>query len=67
MQAKVGDRLLVHGRKVGDAEQHSTIIEVRGTDGAPPYVVRHADGSEGLVFPGPDCLVVPDEEQPGES
>lgn len=66
MQAKVGDKLLVHGRKVGDAEQHSTIIEVRGPDGGPPYLVRHADGSEGLVFPGPDCVVVPD-AQAGEA
>lgn len=62
MHAKVGDELLVHGRKVGDTEQRSTIIEVHGTDGTPPYLVRHADGSEGLVFPGPDCVVLPAEE-----
>ena len=57
MQAKVGDRLHVHGRSVGIPDQLSVIIEVRGTDGAPPYLVRHEDGHEALVFPGADALV----------
>ena len=57
MQAKVGDRLHVHGRNVGTPDQMSVIIEVRGTDGAPPYVVRHPDGHEALVFPGSDASV----------
>lgn len=58
MHATVGDRLHVHGRLVGNADQEAEIIEVRGADGAPPYLVRYADGHEGLVFPGPDCVVV---------
>lgn len=58
MQATVGDRLHVHGRLVGNPDQEAEIIEVRGPDGAPPYLVRYADGHEGLVFPGPDCVVV---------
>lgn len=57
MQAKVGDRLHVHGRSVGIPDQLSVIIEVRGTDGAPPYLVRHPDGHEALVFPGADAMV----------
>ena len=57
MQALVGDRLHVHGKHVGNADQLGEIIEVRGTDGAPPYVVRYPDGHESLVFPGPDCVV----------
>lgn len=57
MQAKVGDRLHVHGRNVGIPDQLSVIIEVRGTDGAPPYLVRHPDGHEALVFPGADAMV----------
>jgi hypothetical protein len=58
MQATVGDRLHVHGRFVGNPDQLAEIIEVRGADGAPPYLVRYPDGHEGLVFPGPDCVVV---------
>lgn len=62
MRARVGDRLHVHSRSVGMNDDTSEIIEVRGADGAPPYVVRHADGHEGLVFPGPDATV----EQQGQ-
>jgi hypothetical protein len=54
MRAAVGDRLHVHGRTVGSPDQTSEIIEIRGEDGAPPYLVRHADGHEALVFPGAD-------------
>lgn len=57
MHATVGDEIQVHGRTVGSAEQHGEILEVRGEHGAPPYLVRFADGHEGLVFPGPDCVV----------
>lgn len=57
MQAAVGDRLHVHGRTVGAAEQVGEIVEVRGADGGPPYLVRFDDGHEGLVFPGPDAVV----------
>jgi uncharacterized protein DUF1918 len=59
MQATAGDRLLVHGKNVGLADRHGEIIEVRGPDGAPPYLVRFSDGHESLVFPGPDCVVEP--------
>ncbi|HEY8820951.1 MAG TPA: DUF1918 domain-containing protein, partial [Dermatophilaceae bacterium] len=41
MRAVVGDRLHVHGRVVGTPDQTSEIIEIRGRDGAPPYLVRH--------------------------
>jgi hypothetical protein len=33
------------------------IVEVRGTTGGPPYVVRFDDGHTGLVFPGPDAVI----------
>jgi hypothetical protein len=57
MHAVVGDRLHVRGRVVGTHDQTSEIIEIRGQDGAPPYLVRHDDGHEALVFPGPDASV----------
>jgi len=59
MRASVGDRLHIHGAVVGRADRLGEIVEVRGTDGAPPYLVRFGDGHEGLVFPGPDCVVEP--------
>jgi hypothetical protein len=61
MQARVGDRIVVEGRSVGNARRDGEVIEVRGDDGGPPYVVRWSDGHEGLTFPGPDAHVVPKE------
>jgi len=57
MHAAIGDLLRVHGRAAGTSDETSEIIEVRGPDGGPPYLVRHPDGHEGLVFPGSDALV----------
>jgi hypothetical protein len=57
MQATIGDRLHVHSRTVGARDRIGEILEVRGQGGAPPYVVRFADGHESLIFPGPDCVV----------
>ena len=57
MRAIVGDRIHVHGRTVGTKDRFGEIIEVRGTDGAPPYLVRYPDGHESLFFPGSDCVV----------
>jgi hypothetical protein len=47
----------VHSRTVGSPDETADIIEIRGADGAPPYVVRHHDGREGLLFPGADATV----------
>ena len=57
MRAVVGDQLHVHGRVVGRSDQTSEIIEIRGRDGAPPYLVRRDDGHQVLVFPGTDATV----------
>ncbi|HMG29178.1 MAG TPA: DUF1918 domain-containing protein [Jiangellaceae bacterium] len=59
MHAQVGDRLHVHGRAVGNVDRVGEIVEVRGGEGGPPYLVRFDDGHERLVFPGPDATVEP--------
>jgi hypothetical protein len=59
MQATVGDRLHVHSNTVGASDRIPEIVEVRGADGQPPYLVRFPDGHESLMFPGPDCVVEP--------
>jgi hypothetical protein len=59
MQAKVGDQLVIEGRTVDAPRREGEVLEVRGSDGGPPYFVRWSDGHEGLTFPGPDCHVVP--------
>jgi hypothetical protein len=59
MQASAGDHLHVHARIVGQPDQIGVIMEVRGPQGAPPYLVRYPDGHETLMYPGPDAVVEP--------
>jgi hypothetical protein len=58
MKATVGDHIMIRGHHVGDAARDGEVLEVRGRDGEPPYVVRW-EGSEheALFYPGPDALV----------
>lgn len=58
MRAQTGDRITVRGRKVGDRSRAGRIIEVRGSDGGPPYVVRwDGEDVEHLIYPGSDALI----------
>ncbi|GAA4744063.1 hypothetical protein GCM10023350_30970 [Nocardioides endophyticus] len=58
MFAAAGDRLIVHGNRVGQTIRDGEVLEVRRADGAPPYLVRWSDtGREALVFPGPDAEI----------
>jgi len=59
MRAQVGDHVVVEGKTTEIPRRDGEVVEVRGTDGAPPYVVKWQDGHEGLVFPGPDAHIVP--------
>ena len=53
MRAQVGDRIVIKGHHVGEPDRDCEVLEVRGPEGAPPYVVRwDDDGHEGLFFPG---------------
>jgi hypothetical protein len=59
MKAKVGDKLVVVGHHVGEHGREAEILEVHGTDGAPPYLVRWTeDQHQALVFPGSDASIV---------
>ncbi|WP_151774777.1 DUF1918 domain-containing protein [Streptomyces abyssomicinicus] len=57
MYAQVGDMLVTHGRVVGAGDRTAEVTEVLGPDGAPPYRVRFEDGSEAMLWPGPDTEV----------
>ncbi|HEX6870134.1 MAG TPA: DUF1918 domain-containing protein [Micromonosporaceae bacterium] len=57
MRASIGDRLHVHSNVVGAHDKTATIVEVRGADGGPPYLVKFPDGHESLVYPGPDSVI----------
>jgi hypothetical protein len=55
--AHPGDRLVVKGRHQGDPQRDGEIQKVLGEHGAPPYLVRWADGHESEVFPGSDVFI----------
>jgi hypothetical protein len=59
MKAHVGDQLVVESRTDRQHRRQGEVLEVRGDDGSPPYLVRWDDGHEVLMFPGPDAHVVP--------
>ncbi|MFC5381149.1 DUF1918 domain-containing protein [Aquipuribacter nitratireducens] len=66
MHAKAGERLVVHSNREGAPGRDAEILEARGEDGAPPYLVRWSDdGHESLVFPGPDAEVVHEDHPQG--
>ena len=58
MRAKIGDRILIGGHRVGQPDRQCEVLEVRHPNGEPPYVVRWGDtGHEDLFFPGSDATV----------
>jgi hypothetical protein len=58
MKAAVGDRIVIHGHHIGEPDRDAEIVEVRGENGEPPFVVRWGDdGHQSLLFPGPDASV----------
>lgn len=58
MKASPGNRLLLHSRTVEESDRSGTILEVRGPDGSPPYLVHFTDGHKTLVYPAGNCEVV---------
>jgi hypothetical protein len=57
--AGTGDWLLVHARTDSTRGRRGEILEARGRQGGPPYLVRWVDtGAQALVYPGPDAQVI---------
>ena len=58
MRAAVGDTLVVRPTHVDEPRRDGEVLEVRGQNGAPPYLVQWSDnGHKGLFFPGPDTVI----------
>jgi hypothetical protein len=58
MQASVGDQIVIHAHRIGQPDRDGEVVDVRGSDGGPPYMVRWGDnGHEALFFPGSDASV----------
>jgi hypothetical protein len=60
MKASVGDWIVIVSSTLDHRARDGRIVEVRGADGAPPYLVEWSDdGHQGLIYPGPDAHVQP--------
>lgn len=57
MKARVGDRIILAADHVDQPTRDGKIIEVRGADGGPPFLVEWSDGHTGLIFPGPGSIL----------
>lgn len=57
MKASVGDRIVMAGEQVDRPTRDGEILEVRGDNGAPPFLVRWSDGHTGLIYPGPGSVL----------
>jgi len=57
VRAQVGDRIILAAEHVDEPTRDGEVLEVRGPDGGPPYVVRWGDGHTGLIYPGPGSVL----------
>jgi len=57
MRATAGDRIILAGELVDQPTRAGEVLEARGPDGAPPYVVRWEDGHTSTMFPGPGSVL----------
>ncbi|HEY5180199.1 MAG TPA: dsRBD fold-containing protein [Dermatophilaceae bacterium] len=57
MKAQKGDRIILAAKRTDQATRDGEVLEVRGTDGGPPYLVRWTDGHTGLLYPGPGAIL----------
>ena len=60
MRAAVGGRMVVAATHLDEPARDGEVLEVHGSDGTPPYLVRWSDtGHVTLFFPGPDARIAP--------
>ncbi len=60
MRAVAGDKIVIRGHRIGTVPRSGVIVEVRGEDGEPPYIVRWGDDpNEHLFYPGSDADIEP--------
>lgn len=57
MRAQPGDHIILAPPNVDGPLREGEVVEARGGDGQPPYVVKWSDGHEGLIYPGPGAVL----------
>lgn len=59
MKAQAGDRLVIKGHRIHEPDREAEILEVRGMDGEPLYLIRWLNSErETIIYPGEDAHVV---------
>jgi hypothetical protein len=59
VEARAGDRIVVRSTHQGEPDRTGEVLEVRGSEGGPPYLVRWApDGHIGLFSPAAGTCAV---------
>ena len=59
MKAAIGDRIVIASTRLDGPVRDGRVVELRHTDGSPPYLVEWSDdGQQALFFPGPDAHLV---------
>jgi len=57
MKAHQGDRIILAAKHTDEPTRDGEVLEVRGANGEPPYLVRWSDGHTGLMYPGPGSVL----------
>lgn len=57
MRANLGDHIVLAAQHVGEPTRAGRVVEVRGEDGGPPYLVEWSDGHTGVLVPGPGAVL----------
>jgi hypothetical protein len=57
MKAHRGDRLILAPVVVDGPVRDGEVLEARGPDDSPPFLVRWSDGHVGLLYPGPGSVL----------
>ena len=57
MRALPGDRIILAAPTIDGPLRDGEVLETRGEDGTPPYLIRWSDGHEGLLYPGPGSVL----------
>src|SRR5450631_4231179 len=57
MKVHQGDRIILAASHTDEPTRDGEVLEVRGANGEPPYLVRWADGHTRLMYPGPGSIL----------
>jgi len=67
VKASVGDHIVIASNRVDRAVRDGRIIEIRGADGDPPYMVEWSDTHQTvMVYPGPDARIEHSQAEPAD-